>query len=385
MTDTDEIKKRALKVISPILPASNSTKAEKDFLFQAQKTTASQNLPPYYMIYFLLVELLGFRDLGRFEKISWSIPIDYNGEAFLIEHRKFGVGIFARDASAQSKEADEIAALIRKGVKCAKPFFEKMAQEAAQKSELNVVNNARELFERFNFLLDEYRKLNNEAENRKDEVIKTQLSENSWMTERPYYQIKRKADWLAISVVEAFFSWTEHVFIHIGILNGNICTGVDVSNLASAEWSDKFKVALPLSDKSNKSFYDDLLLIRKQIRNFIAHGAFGKEGEAFHFHSRTGAVPIVMEDKKRKQNFSISDELAFNNNAAIALIEKFITHLWSDRRKPAYLYIQEYSLPLILTMVTDGQYKSAMQSTEKMKELVEHLSGQQERAWNMDW
>jgi hypothetical protein len=260
-----------------------------------------------------------------------------------------------------------------------------MAQEAAQKSELNVVNNARELIERFNFLLDEYRKLNNEAENRKDEVIKTQLSENSWMTERPYYQIKRKADWLAISVVEAFFSWTEHVFIHIGILNGNICTGVDVSNLASAEWSDKFKVALPLSDKSNKSFYDDLLLIRKQIRNFIAHGAFGKEGEAFHFHSRTGAVPIVMEDKKRKQNFSISDELAFNNNAAIALIEKFITHLWSDRRKPAYLYIQEYSLPLILTMVTDGQYKSAMQSTEKMKELVEHLSGQQERAWNMDW
>lgn len=385
MIDKDEIKKRALKAISPIIPASNSTKAEKDFLFQAQKTEASQTLPPYYMIYFLLVELLGFRDLGRFEKISWSIPIDYNGEAFLIEHRKFGVGIFARNASVQAKEANEIAALIRKGVKCAKPFFEKMAQEAAQKSELNVVNNARELFERFNFLLDEYRKLNNEAENRKDEVIKTQLSENSWMTECPYYQIKRKADWLAISVVEAFFSWTEHVFIHIGILNGNIRTGVDVSNLASAEWSDKFKIALPLSDKSNKFFYDDLLLIRKQIRNFIAHGAFGKEGEAFHFHSRTGAVPIVMEDKRRKQNFSISDELAFNNDAAIELIEKFITHLWSKDREPAYLYIQEYGLPLILTMVADGQYKAAMQSVKAMKELAEYLSYQQEQSWNMDW
>ncbi len=53
MTDTDEIKKRALKVISPIIPASNSTKAEMDFLLQAQKTTASQNLPPYYSHYSL--------------------------------------------------------------------------------------------------------------------------------------------------------------------------------------------------------------------------------------------------------------------------------------------------------------------------------------------
>lgn len=381
----DDIRNKALKVINPIIPATNNSKADKNFLFNAQKTEASKNLPPYYLVYFLLVDLLGFRDLGRFEKISWSIPIDYKGTAFLIEHRKFGLGIFAKDASKQEKEAKEIAILIQKGVKAAKPFFEKMAEEATQKSELNVVNNARELFERFEFLFSEYKKLIDEAERRKDEVIKTKLSETSSMMERPYYQIKRKADWLAISVIEAFFSWTEHVFIHIGILKGNICTGFDVSKMASSDWAEKYKIAVTLDNKTDKAFYDDLLLLKKQIRNFIAHGAFGKEGEAFHFHSKTGAIPIAMEIENKKQRFSISSNLAFDNDEAVQTIRKFVEHLWSGDRAPAYTYIQDYSLPLILTMVDDGQYKVAMESNANMKQLADHLSHLQEQSWNMDW
>lgn len=378
MKDINKLK--VLKAISPIKPATNESQADKNFLSTAQKTNASKNLPPYYMVYFLLVDLLKFRNLGKSEKICWSVPIDYNGVAFLIEYRKFGLGIFAKNAVDQEAECQQIALLIKKGVKAAKSFFEKMAEDAVAQSKLNVVNNARLLFERFNFLLDEYNKLNEKAKGQKDKAGKGNL----------YYQTKRKADWLAISLIEAFFSWTEHVFIHIGILNGNIRTGEGVAKLASAGWADKYKMVFDSTSKIDKSFYDDLIIIRKQIRNFITHGTFGKEGQAFYFHSNTGAVPITMEAVNKKQKFFISFDLPFDlgfkgSNQALQRIQSFIKYLWSGRRSPAYIYIQEGGLPLILTMVTDGKYQQAMQSDGEMKILVEHLVYLQDRAENMDW
>ncbi|MCF6157730.1 MAG: hypothetical protein E3K32_03965 [wastewater metagenome] len=119
--DVADLKDRVLKAISPIAPITDETKTEDKFLFNAQRTDAGRSLPEYYLCYFLLVELLGFKNLGQFEKISWSVPIDFNGVAFLIEHRKFGVGVFAHDAKSQEGEAKEIVKRIHKGVKLARP------------------------------------------------------------------------------------------------------------------------------------------------------------------------------------------------------------------------------------------------------------------------
>jgi hypothetical protein len=49
------------RAISPIKPADASTRAEPNFLFTAKRTIAGRSLPPYYLVYFLLVNLLGFR------------------------------------------------------------------------------------------------------------------------------------------------------------------------------------------------------------------------------------------------------------------------------------------------------------------------------------
>ena len=143
--DVTDLKNKVLKAISPIAPISDDTKAEDKFLFNAQRTDAERSLPEYYLCYFLLVdfllvELLGFKNRGKFEKISWSVPIDFNGIAFLIEHRKFGVGVFAHDAKRQEGEAKEIVKRIHNGVKLARPYFEWIAQEAAKQSKLNVTN-----------------------------------------------------------------------------------------------------------------------------------------------------------------------------------------------------------------------------------------------------
>jgi hypothetical protein len=71
---------------------------------------------------------------------------------------------------------------------------------------------------------------------------------------------------------------------------------------AKNEWSEKFKCALDISELISKQFYDQLLDIRRELRNFVAHGAFGKDGKAFNFHSGAGAVTGVASPSRRSQD-----------------------------------------------------------------------------------
>ncbi len=384
--ELEKIRLEALQAIGKILPAGKNTRADKDFLFKAQRADASKNLPEYYLIYFLFVDLLGFKNLGQFEKVAWSIPIDFEGEAFLLEYRKFGVGVFVHDTCAQKFQAEQIVRFINKGVKVATPFFNWLANQAVLDSKLNVVNKGRLLFERFEFFIDQYKKTNAKAiKKASDRIVKVRKLKNGVTATSIRYsatEIRKEVKWLALASIDAFFSWTEHIFIHIAILSGKINTGIEVSNLAEGEWQAKFKKALDVQEKKMKIFFDELVIIRRQLRNFIAHGAFGKGGEAFSFHSETGAVPVIL---RRNHNHSLLRELVFNEVKAIEIIEEFVAYLWRGSLEPARLYIQESNLPLILTMTKDGSYLKAMKSTRNMKALIDDLNHRFDQSINMDW
>jgi len=382
-------RKAALEAIAPIRPADENTKARNDTLFNATRSRAGQMLPEYYLVYFLLVEFLGFRNLGKFEKLAWSVPIDFNGKAYLIEHRKFGIGVFVQDQELDEPACAEIAKLINNGVKAATPFFDWLAEQAVSDSKLNVVNESRELFSRYQYFLKTYQSIHDEAERRSEEKIveeHTGSTGTKWTTTSfPAYELQKQSRWIAQAAIDAFFSWTEHVFIHIAILTGNAKTGSEVKKLAKSFWHVKFDSALDRNDDRTKEFYEKLSTIKEQMRNFMAHGAFGKRGEAFRFHSGAGAVPVLLAERHGVYGAAIEGEVAFDEPIAIETIEEFIAHLWSGTREPARIYIQESGLPLLLTMATDGTYLSAMRSTEEMEEFVRGLSRHFDDAANMDW
>jgi hypothetical protein len=117
----------------------------------------------------------------------------------------------------------------------------------------------------------------------------------------------------------------------------------------------------------------------------MSHGAFGKEGEAFSFHSQAGAVPVAFDRRRARSQFSLSPELAFDDAEAIKAIEEFISFMWSGTREPARIYIHESDLPLVLPHATDGTYSAAMASVQTMTEYVDHTVREWDRAANMDW
>jgi hypothetical protein len=382
MMDLAKIEARVRAVVAPLAPADSSAG------FWGARSDAGRSLPPYYLVYFLLVQLLRFNDLGRFEKVSFSIPVEIDGTILMVDHRKFGLGIFIKDP-ADEKIAEEVAKRIHAGVKAAQPYFESLADDAAKGSDLNVENNGRQLFERFQYFADCYAARTAEGGARKSERTETDLPPSDVVSRGtlvtfPAYDLQREARWYATAAIEAFYSWTEHVFILAAILKGKIATGEEVAKAAGIEWKEKFKLALSISDPATKQYYDRLTALRSQVRNFVAHGAFGKDGQALAFHSAVGAVPLLLPHRARKEHFRFGNGVDLVPPEATQLIHDFIAHMWSGDLAPAKIYI-EAGLPLILSHVGDGMYAKAMASEKEMTEFTDHLSSMFDNAANMDW
>jgi hypothetical protein len=379
------IRDRAARSIAPLKPANQSQSDE----FGATRTKAGGTLPPYYLVYFLLVELLKFPHSGREEKVAWVIPVDYQGSCASIEHRKLGLGVFSKTSENRELVAQQIVNAVRRGVKAATPFFDHLAGKAAAGSRLNVKNNSGWLFSRYEYLRDQFKEKTASAEARKGEVVKTeQTSVNGIESESysmPALSLREEAAWLGIATIEAFFSWTEHVLIHIAVLQGRLKTGEEVAELAAAEWSEKVKAAIGLHDAAVKLLFDELLAIRRQIRNYMAHGAFGKQGQAFEFHSTAGAVPVNLTDPDGRDRFSMWFGPSFDEAGAIDTAERFVEKLWGGDLAPARIYIQDAALPIILPYASDGTYERAMASVADMEWFVEGLTREMDDAVNMDW
>jgi hypothetical protein len=380
-TELEPIFTLATSALGELCPAGPPRSHDEGHaLLLSSRTAASRDLPEYYLIYFLLVDLLGYYHLGQWEKVAWVIPIRYKDRLYSLEHRKFGIGIFApthepnANASGTPSEdaetdARDIAIVINKAVAVASPYFKWRAEQAVLTSDLNVSNKSTELFDRYVYFRNQFQELQIRSTQTKDWAL--------------VHQIRREAKWSGQAAIDAFFSWTEHVFIHLAILLGRKITGAEVADLARDEWKNKFKAALDLSNNESKRHYDVLLVLREQIRNFMAHGAFGKKGEAFNFHSGAGAVPVLLTSN-HKGDYAFTGHSEFDEDTAIKEIESFILHLWTGVRAPAREHIFS-SLPSIISYAADGTYAAAMKTESKMADFVNHLLMQFDNASNMDW
>lgn len=392
------VREAALKALGALEPAgATNSSIEARGLMLASRTNGGRTLPEHYLVYFLLVDLLGFPNMGQWEKVAWTIPVRYLGRLYGVERRKMGLGIFAPPSDPKASmstppseqaesDAREIAALITRAVAVAQPYFEWRAEQAATASQLNVSNKSIWLFERYEFFRDHFKALSDEAQRKTVWSLKKDPLDDRTPLVSGTLQwsvLRREAEWNAQAAIEAFFGWTEHAFIHLAILQGRLRSGQDLANLAEADWKTKFKSVLDITDNETKEHYDSLLDLRTQIRNFMAHGAFGKRGEAFHFHSGAGAVPVLLTGLQNHR-YALIGKPSFDERSAIDEIEQFIEHLWSGSRLPARHYIFS-SLPSILTLAGDGTYARAMQSEEDMKEFVDYLTHQFESVADMDW
>lgn len=394
-----DLKRKVVRALGEVKPAGPpQSEDEPKALLLSSSTRGSKLLPPYYLVYFLLVDFLQYPRMGQWEKSAWTVPIRYQGRLYAIEHQKMGLRICApnndpnarmsgRPNEQQEMDSELIAKRLQKAVSCAAPYFSWRAEKEAEGNRLNVLNHCKWLFERFQFFRTRFFDQKDEVERRNESLRQNEdcndIQSLLGVLNSGVLELSTEADWIAQAAVDAFFSWSEHAFIHLAILRGRVQNGTQVADLAAANWKAKFRAALNLDNPVLKMHYDTLLLLRAQMRNFMAHGAFGKRGEAFLFHSGAGAVPVLLTEDATNR-YSFLGDPDFDEVEAIKSIDSFLSDLWLSEVSPAEPHLFS-KVPSILTFASDGSYAKAMRSKEAMSQLVEYLENQMDAAANMDW
>jgi hypothetical protein len=201
--DVEQIRAQAARAIAPLKPLQEWRK----YKWGGARTDAGRELPPYYLVYFLLADLLNFPQSGMDEKVAWSIPVDFNSFAATIEHRKLGLGVFFSKTPEDEAAAAEIVAAVRRGVGAARRYFDHLAAHALTGSRLNVSNNSPWLFGRYTYLRDLFKEKAASVQNRSlydVEEIDLVLDSGSKVKHFTFsYSDSEEAKWVGVAAIEA--------------------------------------------------------------------------------------------------------------------------------------------------------------------------------------
>lgn len=339
----------------------------------------------YYLVFLLLIDLLGFKYLGPFEKVAYIIPVDFEGQHCSIVYAKFGMRIECSEGG--SPEA--VYAAVKRGIKAARPYYLWRAKEASITSHLNLESKCPQLWEKYIFLKEQSKALLEKFEAEKENrVVEKGHNEDDSMTwtsiSFPAYDFRKQSVWLHEAAVDAFFGWCEQALVHIAVLMGKLTTGKEIADLLRREFGEKCKLVFDLSVPDDKLAYDEILDLRTELRNYVAHGSFGKDGSTFQFHSRVGSVPLKILDTENRSEFRFGTYNLRDWENDYARIERFLSRLWSMGRGPARQYL-ETGFPCVLTFATDGTYQRAMKNDEEMGKFIMVWAQQLDDAANMDF
>ena len=181
----ESVRDAAQRALAEVEPAgAPRSDAEGHGLLLSARTNGGRSLPPYYLVYFLFVDLLGYPRLGPWEKSAWTVPLRYRGRLYGIEHRKMGLGIFApnsepdaRASGTPSEQAEQdsvaIASLVSKAISVAEPYFRWRADEAVVTEHLSVLNKSSELFDRYEYFRSKFAVATRHAEELDHRMIGT--------------------------------------------------------------------------------------------------------------------------------------------------------------------------------------------------------------------
>ena len=334
----------------------------------------------YYLIFLMMVDLLEYEYEGPHEKFCYGISLKFKGHIYTINYQKFGMRIIC----SKGGDGEVLYNTLVKGMGAAKPYFEWRADQASMSSDLNLESKCRKLWCKYQYFRGQSEILQNKLKQTENKAEIVKVGKGTTYSYLVSCNSLNQGMWMHEAAVDAFFAWCEQALVHIAILMGKLTSGEEIITLLKGEFRQKCKLVLNLDLTNDKLVYDDISNLRNELRNYVAHGSFGKDGSAFSFHTAIGAVPLnIVDNKSRfKVTFYGSDGRDWADD--YDRIDKFYEQLWANGRAPAKQHL-EGEFPCILTHASDGIYNQAMVSEADMEEYLEYLGRSIEDHWNMDW
>lgn len=358
-----------------------------EYFSKTRGDRAVETLPPPDMVFLALVTILGFKYLGKGEKVLWTIPIFYKTIPFQLHHRKFGFTVEAenpRDSSTQELAREMLAALT-KGIGFAEKVLEPMISLQIKEGNISIPNHFHQLDRRYRFFrkkaLRAYRQPSSKPKEFRD--AQGNITGRSF----DFGKAEREGFNFAVAMLGAYFSRLEHALVLLLAFGDYDPRSDDLARFIGMIWSDKFKRLLRVhSDPNKKRIYDDLRHIKERYLNTFSHGGFEKAGASLFFHvPYLGPVPVQMSQFGKSVHYSLFPLDLHSFSETLEILDRTDSLLAKDKATKYGMKFIDAGLAVSFSKASRASYAKAMESESAFRSFIDYSSHVADIYANMDF
>ena len=353
-----------------------------DSLFTFENVSAGNYDPPAYIVAFIFLHVLKYKNYGRFEKIWWHTYFTFKDLPFMVRDYKFGSwSLESRsDLSAAKKLVPELQRRIKAASHYADRLLQREFQKEIDKGAFYIKNVHGVLSRTYGFYLKELR-----SSLRRVHLLRDRKPESTRMKGTVAIHDKliaaiERLTYRAIPLMITFFSMTEFLFDTFYAFSR---PGMSFTNFRNMSWSDRFKIVVPIRTKQIRNIYERLLSVRKQFRNPLTHGLTNESSLLVPFPF-AGLVPISYEHLKKSIHYSFSPISLETAEEIACACEDFLEFVRSEKPFAYYILFAEHGFSIPFEEQAVRMVKSEMTSIAAFKNYLQERVEYQDAVTNRD-
>jgi len=320
-----------------------------------------EQFPVPELVLFVLRNMFGckWQDVG--EKVRWSILCSFREEPIIFDLKKFGLTLTYPVDMENSIET--ALGRLCKAIKFAEKELDKIADQQINDGNVSIANYYHDFYRRYRFFRDQASISYN-----KEAPVDTEFG-LSTQPDRPHIE----GGYMTIAMIDAYFSYLEHILALMLPFCGFDFKSGEIKKLISGTWSDKFKFVCKLSDPECKVIYDDLLKLKKVVRNPMAHGGVENKWNSLYIHMPDiGELPACFSAIKESIRFDFVPFNPAKHNDVCDVFDKTDELLSSGNRYFGFRYAKS-GMNVAFNPDWVSHYNEAMTSKQNFEEFIEYV------------
>jgi len=339
-------------------------------------------VPEPAVLLYLLRDVLGFANIGRFEKVAWECVFSFRGIRASIADQKLGMRLyldraaFADRPAARATGTELVRALERAMKVLERRFLGAYATVQLKTDQVTVMNQSARLREMY-----EYFKGGAKAAYEGTGRLADTGSGGGWRI----FREETEGFFNTVSMITAYFSWLEHVLLLA--LAFHDAERMPVAEFMRLKWSEKYLALLPVKHHvRGLRVYRRLRRASEEYRNPYAHGALHLRQGAVAFHlPGCGAVSMGLRQDHLTPSFWLLpfDRRAFDDAVrTFAATDRLLREHRSTRAAMKWI---DGGLPVAFDDRSRAEYTRAATSGRTLDQFLERSAHEFDQAVNMDW
>lgn len=367
---------------------SLSPKTSVDY-FDFVKVLPSEFEPPPYLVKIIFLGILGFKNHGRLEKVSWHTYFFYKKRIFLIHDQKFSSWTIEaqRDDKETRRIAKEIENRINKATRLLDDIIYDSAKSKSSKYEFFLNNHYSKLYSYYDFYrkktiaaINDYKKILLTLKKKKKEIDIIKFTSG-------LFKYEDAVSKYCFSLILSFFSLLEFLLIAFYVFEQKNITLKRFEKFNKDEglrWNEKFKIIFNIQNNQIlNSVYQHLFKIKKIYRNPLTHG-MTNELSILIYLPAVGLVPRSYKHFKESVHYGFVE---IHSGEAKEITETFNIFLkFIEKKRPYNFYVMYlksgFSIPLITKRI--NEIRKYMTSVNNFKNYLQEGMRKEAMIRNMD-